>query len=226
MRARKRLRRLLGILYIVVEEPGAGVDELGRVNDDRPGEAELRAETGSPLLLGEPGYTVLERRGARPTLDVNGLWGGFQGEGSKTIIPAHAHAKVSCRLVANQDPERIFEAVRAAVMDLAPAGIRVDVRNLHGGRPSLTPIDHPASRAAARALEATFGRAPVYLREGGSIPVTASFATILGLPTVLLGFSNPDDNAHAPNEKLDLGNFHAGVISSAILYDEISKVAK
>ncbi len=185
-------------------------------------EEAYRLEIGVPALVGEVGYTVLERRGARPTLDVNGIWAGFQGEGSKTIIPAHAHAKVSCRLVAKQDPDRIFALVRDHVLALAPVGVRVEVQNLHGGRPSLTPIDHPATRAAARALEATFGRAPVYLREGGSIPVTASFESILGLSTVLLGFSNPDDNAHAPNESLVLANHETGIRTVIHLFDELA----
>ncbi len=185
-------------------------------------EEAYRLEIGVPALVGEAGYTVLERRGARPTLDVNGIWGGFQGEGSKTIIPAHAHAKVSCRLVAKQDPHRIFALVRDHVLALAPVGVRVEVQNLHGGRPSLTPIDHPATRAAARALEATFGRAPVYLREGGSIPVTASFESILGLSTVLLGFSNPDDNAHAPNESLVLANHETGIRTVIRMFDELA----
>lgn len=185
-------------------------------------EAAWAQEIGVPALVGESGYTVLERRGARPTLDVNGLWGGFQGDGSKTIIPAHAHAKVSCRLVANQDPVRIFELVSSHVRALAPPGVRVEIRSLHGAKPSLTPIDHPATRAAARALEATFGRAPLYLREGGSIPVTASFESILGLPVVLLGFSNPDDNAHAPNESLVLANYETAIRCVARCLDELA----
>ena len=133
----------------------------------------ISSEHGLPALVGEVGYSTLERRGTRPTLDVNGLWGGFQGDGSKTIIPAHAHAKVSCRLVAAQDPDRIFEAFKAYVEEIAPPGVTTTVRLLGGGLPSLTPMDHPATQAAARALEATFGRAPVYIREGGSIPVCA-----------------------------------------------------
>ena len=135
-----------------------------------------QAHLGLPALVGEAGFTTLERRAARPTLDVNGIWGGFEGEGSKTIIPAHAHAKVSCRLVAAQDPDRIFEAFRAYVEEIAPPGVTTTVQHLGGGLPSLTPMDHPATQAAARALEATFGQAPVYIREGGSIPVCASFA--------------------------------------------------
>ena len=163
-------------------------------------EEAYQAHLGLPALVGEAGFTTLERRAARPTLDVNGIWGGFEGEGSKTIIPAHAHAKVSCRLVAAQDPDRIFEAFRAYVEEIAPPGVTTTVQNLGGGLPSLTPMDHPATQAAARALEATFGQAPVYIREGGSIPVCASFGSILGLPVVLMGFTPPDENAHAPNE--------------------------
>ncbi|HET7728166.1 MAG TPA: dipeptidase [Candidatus Limnocylindrales bacterium] len=182
----------------------------------------LRDEIGVPALVGETGYTVLERKGARPTLDVNGIWGGFQGEGAKTIIPAHAHAKVSCRLVANQEPERIFELLRDHVARIAPPGVTTTVRYIHGGLPSLTPIDHPATRAAARALEATFGREPVYIREGGSIPVTSQFDAVLGVPVVLLGFSQPQSNAHAPNEWLDLGNFETGTRTIVRLWDELA----
>ena len=176
---------------------------------------------GLPALVGEVGYSTLERRGTRPTLDVNGLWGGFQGEGSKTIIPAHAHAKVSCRLVAAQDPDRIFEAFKAYVEEIAPPGVTTTVRLLGGGLPILTPMDHPATQAAARALEATFGRAPVYIREGGSIPVCASFNSILGHEVVLLGFVQPDSHAHAPNEWMDLGNYETSIRTIARAWDEL-----
>ena len=166
--------------------------------------------------------TTLERSGARPTLDVNGIWGGFQGEGSKTIIPAHAHAKVSCRLVADQDPERIFEAFRDFVAEIAPPGVTVTTSLLGAGRASLTPIDHPATQAAARAIEKTFGSAPVYIREGGSIPVCASFTSTLGLPVVLFGFTQPECNAHAPNEWMDLDNYEGGIRAIARLWDELA----
>ena len=175
-----------------------------------------------PALAGEVGFTTLERRGARPTLDVNGIWGGFQGEGSKTIIPAHAHAKISCRLVADQDPDRIFELLQAYIAEVAPPGVRTTVRKLGGGRPSLTPIDHPATEAAARALAATFGQAPLYIREGGSIPVAASLESALGLPVVLLGFTPPDDNAHAPNESMILANYETGIRCVVRLFDELA----
>jgi acetylornithine deacetylase/succinyl-diaminopimelate desuccinylase-like protein len=182
-----------------------------------------REHLGLPALVGEAGYTTLERRGIRPTLDVNGMWAGFQGEGTKTIIPAHAHAKVSCRLVANQDPDRIFELFRAFVERVAPPGVRTTVTSLGGGRPSLTPMDHPATRAAARAIEAAFGRPPLYIREGGSIPICASFETVLGLPVVLAGFTNPDDNAHAPNESMVLDNYERGIRAIVRLWDEMAQ---
>lgn len=211
--------------------PGFYDDVIELTEDERRRVAELPfdedaylARLGLPALHGEAGYSTLERRGARPTLDVNGLWSGFQGEGSKTIIPAHAHAKVSCRLVSAQDPKRIFEAFRAHVLALAPPGVRVDVRMLGGGRPSLTPIDHPATQAAARALAATFGREPVYIREGGSIPVCATFEEVLDLPVVLLGFDPPDQRAHAPNEWMDLGNYETGIRTVVRMWDEVAEL--
>ena len=209
--------------------PGFYDDVVELTDDERKRVAELpfdeekyREHLGVPALHGEPGYSVLERRGARPTLDVNGIWGGFQGEGSKTIIPAHAHAKVSCRLVTAQDPDRIFDALKSYVAEIAPRGVRVEVQKLGGGHPSLTPIDHPATQAAERALEATFGRRPVFIREGGSIPVCASFERVLGLPVVLLGFDPPDQHAHAPNEWMDLDNYETAIRTVARYWDEIA----
>jgi acetylornithine deacetylase/succinyl-diaminopimelate desuccinylase-like protein len=209
--------------------PGFYDDVVELSADDRRRLAELpfddetyRAHLGVPALFGEAGYTTLERRGARPTLDVNGLWGGFQGEGSKTIIPADAHAKVSCRLVPDQDPDAIFDRLRAFVAEVAPTGVTTSVRYLGGGRPSLTPIDHPATEAAARALEATFGRPPVHIREGGSIPVCASFEEKLGQPVVLVGFAPADGHAHAPNEWMDLATYETGIRTIVRLWDEIA----
>jgi acetylornithine deacetylase/succinyl-diaminopimelate desuccinylase-like protein len=184
-------------------------------------EEAYRARTGVPALVGEVGFSALERKGARPTLDVNGIWGGFTGEGSKTIIPAHAHAKVSCRLVTAQQPMKIFEAFRDYVAEIAPPGVTTTVQLLGTGMPSLTPTDHPVTQAAARAIEATFGRVPVYIREGGSIPICASFESILGLPVVLLGFSQPDEHAHAPNEWLDLNNYETGIRTFVRMFDEL-----
>jgi acetylornithine deacetylase/succinyl-diaminopimelate desuccinylase-like protein len=160
---------------------------------------------------GEAGYSTVERRGGRPTLDVNGIWGGFTGDGSKTIIPAHAHAKISCRLVMAQDPAKIALQVEAALKAAAPRGLQVEVKNLGNGYPFLTPLGDPYLAAAAGALKETFGADPLYLREGGSIPIAALFQRELSLPVVLLGFTPPDDNAHAPNESMDLGNFEGGI---------------
>jgi len=209
--------------------PGFYDDVVALSDADRAALAELpfdeeayRASLDVPALVGESGFTTLERRGARPTLDVNGIWGGFSGEGSKTIIPASAHAKVTCRLVADQEPERIFDLLREQVLRVAPPGVRVEVAYLGGGRPTLTPIDHPATRAFGRALAATFGRPPLYVREGGSIPVAASFASIVGLPVTVMGFMPPDGNFHAPNEWMDLGNFEGGIRTLARFLEEFA----
>ncbi len=187
-------------------------------------EEAFREETQVPALVGESGYTILESRTARPTLDVNGIWGGFQGDGAKTIIPAHAHAKVSTRLVASQDPQKVFEALREYVAQVAPPGVKVTTTFIHGGEASLTPIDHPATQAAARAIRAIEGVDPVFIREGGSIPVTAAFDHVLGLPVVLAGFPQPNSNAHAPNEWLDERNFEAGTRIMVRLWDELASV--
>jgi len=214
-----------------IRVPGFYDDVVPLADEDRAAFAVLpfddevyRASVGVPALYGEVGYTTLERRGARPTLDLNGIWGGFQGAGGKTIIPASAHAKITCRLVADQDPDRIIELLRAYVLEVAPPGVTVRVDAEGGGKPSLTPIDHPATRAAARAIAATFGSEPLYMREGGSIPVTASFESILGLPVVLLGFSNDDDRAHAPNESMVLANVETGIRTVAAYWDELAAV--
>ncbi|HET7031224.1 MAG TPA: dipeptidase [Candidatus Limnocylindrales bacterium] len=199
-----------------------GADERRSIADLPFDEDAYLGRLGLPELHGEAGYSTLERRGARPTLDVNGIWGGFQGEGSKTIIPAHAHAKISCRLVANQDPVKISQALRDFVVAVAPKGVRVETQELGHGMPLHTPVDHPATQAAARALEATFGRAPVYVREGGSIPICASFQRILGQSVVLMGFVPPEDGAHAPNEWNDLRNYETSIRAIARMWDEIA----
>ena len=189
-------------------------------------EEAFRAQTGVPALVaGEPGFSVLECMGIRPTLDVNGIWGGFTGEGSKTIIPAHAHAKVSCRLVPDQDGEKLFAAFRDFVLEVAPKGVTVTVENLGTAKPLRMDPEHPVARAAARALEATFGQAPVYIRSGGSIPVAALFDSVLGLPVVMLGFTNPDDNAHAPNETMVLLNYETGLRTISQLWDDLGSMS-
>jgi acetylornithine deacetylase/succinyl-diaminopimelate desuccinylase-like protein len=188
-------------------------------------EEAFRVQTGvAELIAGEPGFSVLECLGIRPTLDVNGIWGGFTGEGSKTIIPAHAHAKVSCRLVPDQDGDRIFEQFRDFVAEIAPNGVQVEVQDLGTASPLRTSTDNPVAEAAARALEATFGQAPVYIRAGGSIPVASMFANLLSLPVVMLGFTNPDCNAHAPNETMVLLNYETGLRTITRLWDDLGSM--
>jgi acetylornithine deacetylase/succinyl-diaminopimelate desuccinylase-like protein len=186
-------------------------------------EKKYKKDFGIPKLFGESGYTTLERTWARPTFEVNGLLSGFTGEGAKTVLPAVSMAKVSMRLVPNQHPDKIAGLFEAHVKDITPKTVELKVTRMHGGKPWMTAYDNPFVQAAARAIEKGFGRTPVFTREGGSIPVVSTFQEELGLPSVLFGVGLPDENAHAPNEKLDLGNFHGGIIASATLYDELSK---
>jgi acetylornithine deacetylase/succinyl-diaminopimelate desuccinylase-like protein len=186
-------------------------------------EKKYRKDLGAPKLAGEPGYSVLERVWARPTFEVNGLLSGFTGDGAKTVIPAVAMAKVSMRLVPNQDPDRISDLFEAYLKKIAPKTVELTLTRMHGGKPWLASYDSAYVRAAGRAIEQGFGKAPVFCREGGSIPVVSTFKEELNLPAVLFGVGLPDENAHAPNERLDLGNFHNGILASAILYDEIAR---
>jgi acetylornithine deacetylase/succinyl-diaminopimelate desuccinylase-like protein len=186
-------------------------------------ERKYRKDFGIPKLAGETGYTTLERTWARPTLEVNGLLSGFTGEGAKTVLPAVAMAKISMRLVPDQRPDHIADLFEAYVKKLAPRTVDLKVTRMQGGKPWMTSYDNPFVQAAGRAIEKGFGKTPIFTREGGSIPVVSTFQEELGLPSVLFGVGLPDENAHAPNEKLDIGNFHNGVIASATLYDEISR---
>jgi acetylornithine deacetylase/succinyl-diaminopimelate desuccinylase-like protein len=187
-------------------------------------EKAYRKELGAPKLTGEAGYSVLERTWGRPTFEVNGLLSGFTGEGPKTVIPALSMAKVSMRLVPNQNPDTIAKLFEAYMKKIAPSTVELKLTRLHGGKPWMADFDSPYIRAAGRAIEKGFGKTPVFTREGGSIPVVATFQEELGIPSVLFGVGLPDENAHAPNEKLDLANFHGGVIASAYLYQEISQI--
>jgi acetylornithine deacetylase/succinyl-diaminopimelate desuccinylase-like protein len=180
--------------------------------------------TGCPALAGEKGFTTLERIWARPTLDCNGISGGHEGEGSKTIIPARAMAKISCRLVPNQSSADIQEKLGAYLKKIAPPGVRVRIVPLHGGEPYLAPTDHPVFEVAKRAFSKAFGKPTVFMREGGSIPFVRTIADRTGKPCLLMGFGQPDENAHAPNEWLDLENYHLGIKSAAHLYDELSRI--
>jgi acetylornithine deacetylase/succinyl-diaminopimelate desuccinylase-like protein len=182
-------------------------------------------EIGAPALAGEKGYSTLERTWVRPTFEVNGILTGFTGEGAKTVIPAVAMAKVSMRLVPNQNPDRIGKLFERHLRKICPRTVEMKITRMHGGQPWIASMDHPAIRAAAKAFERGFGRRPVYTREGGSIPVVATFANILKVPSVLMGIGVPDENAHAPNEKLVLENFHGGILSSAHFLDLMGRGA-
>jgi acetylornithine deacetylase/succinyl-diaminopimelate desuccinylase-like protein len=178
------------------------------------------AEVGSRQLVGEAGYTVLERTWARPTLDVHGIPGGFTGAGAKTVIPAKALAKVSMRLVPGMTPPKSFALYKSFVEKIAPAGVDVEVRLIHSGDPCLIPVDNPYIQAATRALHEVWHKDTVFIRSGGSIPIVGDFARHLGLPSVMMGFGLPDDNLHAPNEKFNLKNFELGIESIVRFLEE------
>ena len=189
-------------------------------------ETEWRAETGVPATApGERGYPLIERLSARPTFDINGIWGGYQGEGAKTIIPAWAAAKFSTRLVPDQDFREIEESVKRHLESSAPPTVRAEVRIIHGGAPAITPLDHRAVEPAVRALEAGFGKAPLFQRGGGSIPFVAALDAHLGLKTVMIGFANPTGNFHAPNEWISERNIRDGMASLVHLWGELSQLS-
>lgn len=172
-----------------------------------------KTEVGSKQLVGEPGFSVLERTWARPSLDVHGIPGGFIGAGAKTVIPAKAQAKISMRLVPNQTPAKAFALYKSYVEEIAPRGVEVDVRLVHAGDACLIPVDNPYIRAATQALHEVWGKDTVFIRSGGSIPIVGDFQRHLSLPSVMMGFGLPDDNLHAPNEKFNLKNFELGIES-------------
>jgi len=184
-------------------------------------EEEFKAQTGVRGIQGEEGFSTLERKWARPTLDFNGIIGGFTGEGAKTVLPARARAKFSCRLVPDQDPNEIEELVEAHVHQIASPNVEVKLDFHHGAKPVMTERDNPAIQAAMRALHRSWDTEPVFIRGGGSIPVVASFADILDTPTVLLGLGLNDDRLHSPNEKFNLENFYQGIKTSVYLWDEL-----
>lgn len=177
-------------------------------------EDKLKQSLGlTDLTGGENDYPYRERVSTRPTLEINGMWGGFQGEGSKTVIPNEAHAKITCRLVNNQHPEKIQELVKKHLEEHAPKGCTVEVSLADTGNPFLTPIDSPMIQKAAEAYKNVYGKAPVYKREGGSIPIVSDFSQSLTVPVVLMGFGLPGENLHAPNEHFHLENFDKGILT-------------
>ena len=203
----------------------------------QPSEDELRAwaalpfdeehyrvtEVGSPALTGEPGYSVLERTWARPSLDVHGMPGGFIGAGAKTVIPARATAKVSLRLVPGMMPETVFRQLREYVASIAPRGVTVETRLIHSGEPIVVSTENRFVRAATEAMREVWGKETVFVRGGGSIPIVGNFVRQLGTPSVLMGFGLPDDNLHAPNEKFNLRNFHLGIASIIGFFERVGQ---
>ena len=174
-------------------------------------EQEYKADLGIAALWGEKGYTTNERTGIRPTIELNGIWGGYQGEGAKTVLPSKAMAKISARLVPNQSSEIITAKLLEYFKTIAPAGVTVSAFEHHGGEPYMTPIDSIAYKAAAKAMEATFGKTPIPVRGGGSIPICALFEKELGVKIVFMGFGLDSDNLHSPNEKFNVENFYKGI---------------
>ncbi len=168
-------------------------------------------EAGVKSDWGEPDYTIVERTTARPTLDVNGIWGGYIEPGSKTVLPSKASAKISMRLVPDQEPAEICGLIRSYLTEIAPPTVQVQVRDLSGGEGAIVRRDSPAMQAAYRAYAESFGQEPVFVRLGGSIPVVATFQKVLGIETILMGFGLPDDRLHSPNEKFHLPNFYRGI---------------
>jgi len=213
-----------------VQVPGFYEDVLPLEEREREAFAELPfdeaafcEQLGVRDLSGEAGYSTLERRWTRPSFDINGIWGGYQGEGGKTVLPAKAGAKFSFRLVPNQNPHKIRGALEQKLRALCPPGIEMELIDMHGSPGVVFSLDSPAMEAAARAIEHGFGRYPVFIREGGSIPIVNEFRDTLGVDVLLLGWGLNDDNTHSPNEKFCLTDFHRGIKSSAKLFEELTK---
>lgn len=185
-------------------------------------EERLRRKVGAPALTGEEGYTTLERLWVRPALDIHGLFGGYAGPGAKTVLPARAGAKLSCRLVPDQDPDEVAALVERQLAALCPPGVALKVNRLASARPWVMDLKHPALAAAGRALEAGFGRRPVFIRAGGSVPVVPLLGEVMGVPVLMVGFGLPDDGAHGPNERFELANFVGGLAALIHLWDELA----
>lgn len=186
-------------------------------------EAQFKQATGVPALWGDERYTIRERVSARPTLDINGLWSGWSGPGPKTIIPAKAGAKLSSRLVANQNPHKIFELLKARIEQLAPPTVHATVRLLTTGEPALIPFDLPEMQAAARAYERGWGHTPVFTRGGGSIPVVADFVKLMQIPVVMMGYGLDDDGLHAANESYSVEMFQRGIETAIVYLEELAR---
>ena len=187
---------------------------------------EYKKELAINDICGESGYTTTERTGIRPTFDVCGIWGGYTGEGAKTVIPSEAHAKISTRLVPNQDFNKIGEQFKQYFQSIAPACVKVEVKFLHGGDCYVAPIDMPAYKAAEKAFETTYGKLPIPTRSGGSIPIIAGFEKILGIKSILMGFGLGSDAIHSPNENYPLEHFYKGIETIPYFYQYFTQLMK
>ena len=187
-------------------------------------EEQYMQSTGVPAVWGDAAYNIRERISARPTLDVNGLWSGWSGPGPKTIVPAKAGCKLSCRLVGNQDPHKIFELLKAYIESLTPPTVTVEVRLITTGKPALFPFDSPAKQAAARAYVKGWGAEPLFTRGGGSIPVVADIADLMSIPVVLMGFGLDDDGLHSPNERYSIEMFQRGIETTIVYLEELAQL--
>ena len=186
--------------------------------------AQFKKNVGAPGLAGEKGFSVIEQLWCRPTFELNGIWGGYMGEGAKTVIPSKAWAKFSTRLVPKQNPEKIVKAVEKHVRSLLPKTVTCDFKVLSSGKPWVAPYHHPFFAAAHRALEKGFGKKAVFIREGGSIPFVTDMYDTFKIPCILLGFGLPDENAHAPDEHLSLENYFGGIKAAAHFYQELAAI--
>lgn len=189
-------------------------------------EEDFKKDLGIPALYGENGFTTKERTGIRPTLEVNGIWGGYTGEGSKTVLPSKATAKISARLVPHQSSKKITALLLNHFQKIAPAGVTVKASAHHGGEPYLTPLDSIAYKAASKAIEKTFGKEPIPVREGGSIPICSLFEKELGVTIVFMGFGLDSDNLHSPNEKFDTANYFKGIETIPYFHQYFAALSK
>ncbi len=187
-------------------------------------EAQFKEATGSPASWGDKNFTLRERVSARPTLDINGIWGGYSGPGPKTIIPQKAGAKISSRLVGNQDPHKIFDLIKDYIASITPATVKVEVKLLTTGKPALIPFDLPAMQAAARAYERGWGHTPVFTRGGGSIPIVADIYDLMKIPVVMMGYGLDSDGLHSPNEHYSIEMFQRGIETAIVYLEELAQL--
>ncbi len=199
-------------------------EERAMIAQNDLSEEQFKRSTGVPAVWGDANYTVSERISARPILDINGMWSGWSGPGSKTIVPAKAGAKLSSRLVGNQDPHKIYEQIKDFIQSVAPPTVQVDVSLSNVCKPALFPFDGPSMEAASRAYEKAWGAKPIFTRGGGSIPVVAEIADLMDIPVVMMGYGLDDDGLHSPNEHLSIEMFHRGVETAVVYLEELSKL--